>query len=96
MCCLLTFFVLLGPRGAIVLWWLAQPVRWGSLFDTFLVPFLGFLFVPWTTLAYVGVAPGGIEGGDFLLLGLAIALDVFSLVGGAYGNRDRLGRAYPM
>jgi hypothetical protein len=91
MCCLLTVFALLGPRGGIVLWWLIQPARWGATFDSFLVPLLGFLFLPWTTLAYVAVAPGGVESGDYLLMGLAVAIDAFSWVGGAYGNRSRIG-----
>jgi hypothetical protein len=94
MCCLLTMFALLGPRGSIVLWWLIQPGRWGAAFDTFIVPFLGFLFAPWTTLAYVAVAAGGVDGADWILVGLAVALDVFSWVGGAYGNRDRISNAY--
>jgi hypothetical protein len=94
MCCLLTVFALLGPRGAIVLWWLVQPARWGATFDTFFLPFLGFLFVPWTTLAYVALAPGGIDGAEWLLVALTVALDVVSWGGGAYGNRDRITGVY--
>ena len=95
MCCLLTIFVLLGPRGAIFLWWLVEPGRWGATFDSFLVPFLGFLFLPWTTLGYVAVAPRGVEGaGEILLLALTLVLDVLSYAGGAYGNRDRFGNVY--
>jgi hypothetical protein len=94
-CCLFTMFALIGPRGLIVLWWLVQPVRWNATFDTFILPFLGFLFLPWTTVAYVLVAPEGVTGLDFLLLALAVALDVSSWFGGAYGNRNRLpGRTY--
>ena len=45
---------------------------------------------PWTTLAYVAVYPAGINGFDFVWLGLAIAVDVFSWFGGGYTNRDRM------
>jgi len=91
MCCLFTTLVMLGPRAAIVVWWLLDPVRWGAAFDTFLWPFLGFLAFPFTTLMYVVVAPGGVEGFDIVWIGLAFLLDLMSWGGGAYGNRGRVG-----
>lgn len=94
MCCLFTTLVLAGPRAAIFLWWLLQPVRWGTTFDTFIWPFLGFLFAPWTTLMYVLVYPGGIDTLDILWLGIAVAFDLFSWFGGAYGNRGRFRGTY--
>lgn len=90
MCCLVTTLLFLGPRAGIVIWWLLQPVRWSSAFDTFLWPVLGFLFLPWTTLAYVAVAPGGVVGADWLLLLLALIIDIASYAGGGYGNRSRV------
>jgi hypothetical protein len=90
MCCLFTALVLLGPRGLIFFWWLLEPARWATALATFLVPLLGFVFLPWTVLAYVATFPGGIEGGELLLVALAVGLDVFSWLGGAYGNRDRV------
>ena len=59
MCCVFTSLVLLGPRAAILFWWLFQPARWELAFDSFFWPFVGFLFAPWTTLMYVAVLPGG-------------------------------------
>jgi hypothetical protein len=94
MCCLFTTLLLLGPRAVIVIWWLVQPLRWSTAFDTFIVPFLGLLFVPWTTLMYVLVQPGGVEGFDFVWLGIAVVVDVGQWVGGAWGNRERLQGAY--
>jgi hypothetical protein len=91
MCCLFTTLVMLGPRAAIVVWWLLDPVRWGVAFDTFLWPLLGFLAFPFTTLMYVVVAPGGVEGFDVVWIGMAVLLDVLSWGGGAYGNRGRVG-----
>jgi len=85
-CCLLAVLVLLGPRAAIVVWWLLQPLRWQATFATFIWPLLGFIFLPWTTLAYVVVAPGGVVGLDWLLLVIGLALDVAAYTGG-YGNR---------
>jgi hypothetical protein len=89
MCCLLTTIGLLGPRAGIFIWWLIQPVRFNTTFNTFLAPFLGFLFVPWTTLTYVAVAPYGLYGFDWFLIGAAFLLDIFTWTGGAWRHRDR-------
>jgi hypothetical protein len=84
--------VLLGPRFAGLLWWLIQPARWTAAFNgSWLWPVLGLIFVPWLTLMFVLVAPGGIVGFDWVWLGLALVGDIGSYSGGAYGNRNRLG-----
>ena len=90
MCCFYTVLVLLGPRAAIIVWWLVDPVRWQTTFNTFFWPLLGVLFLPWSTLMYVLVAPGGVNSWDFLWLGLSLLADISSYLGGAYGNRDRI------
>jgi hypothetical protein len=58
------------------------------------VPFLGFLFLPWTTLMYVLVEPGGVEGWELLWIGIAAAGDVAQWVGGAWGNRGTISNTY--
>ena len=93
MCCMLTSLVFLGPRAAILIWWLVDTDRWKLAFDSFFVAFLGFLFVPWTTLMYVVVAPGGVEGFDWVWMILAILVDIGAYTGGAYGNRGRTATA---
>jgi len=93
MCCAIAVLFALGPRAAILVWWLFDQLRWGAAFDTFIWPFLGFLLAPWTTLMYVAVFPAGITGFDYLFLGLGVVFDVFSWFGGGYTNRDRM-RAY--
>ena len=90
MCCFLTALILAGPRLGIVVWWLLQPVRWQAAFPSFIWPLLGFIFVPWTTLMYVLVAPGGVVGFDWVWLGLAVLADVAMHAGGGYGNRNRI------
>jgi hypothetical protein len=94
MCCLFTTLLLIGPRAVIVLWWLVQPLRWSAAFDTFIVPFLGLLFLPWTTLMYVLVSPSGVEGFDFLWLLIALLGDLGQWFGGGYGNRERIESTY--
>jgi len=69
-----------------------QPARWQVTFpNSWLVPLLGSLFLPWLTLMYVIIAPGGVTGFDWVWLGLALVADLASYGGGAYGNRNRLG-----
>jgi hypothetical protein len=96
MCCLFTVLVLLGPRIAGAIWWIAQPLRWiPGAFTSWIWPLLGLIFVPWTTIMYVLIAPGGLIGFDWLWLGLALFADIASYAGGGYGNRDRLSSYYP-
>lgn len=89
--CLFLSMLFLGPRAAIFLWWLIEPGRWAIVFNnSFIVPFLGFLFVPWSTLMYVVVGPGGIVGWDWLWMALALSADVASYAGGAVGGRGKV------
>ena len=90
MCCVFALLVIAGPRAAILVWWLLDQVRWNLAFDTFLWPLLGFLLLPWTTLMYVLVFPGGVDGFDWVWLGLGLLLDVVSYAGGGYSNRGRV------
>ena len=91
MCCFWTVLIFIGPRAAILVWWLLQPLRWQLAFPNFLWALLGFLFLPWLTLAYVLVAPGGIVGFDWVWLGLALVIDIAQWSGGGYRHRDRFG-----
>lgn len=91
MCCAFFALVLIGPRAAILVWWLLQPFRFNAIFTTILWPLLGFIFLPWTTLMYVIIAPYNFEGSAFILLmGLGVLIDVIVYTGGGYGNRNRI------
>jgi hypothetical protein len=93
MCCIFTILALLGPRAAAVVWWLLDPARWNLAFNGLLVPLLGLIFLPFTTLMYVVVFPGGVDGFDIVWLGLAFALDLFTWLGGGYKNRNQFSGA---
>ena len=92
MCCLFTTLMFLGPRAGILVWWLLDPIRWQLAFSSFIWSFLGFLFLPWTTLMYVLVFAGGINGFDWIWLGLGLLADIGMYSGGGYGNRGQLSR----
>ncbi len=87
MCCLFLVLVFAGPRLATILWWLFDTSRFNWTFSTIIVPILGIIFLPFTTLMYIIVFPGGITGFDWLFLGLALAGDIGSYTG-AYIKTD--------
>jgi len=88
------FIVLLGaffPRVAFVLLWIFSNDVERSFDDSFLLPLLGLIFLPFTALVYVLVwVPGtGVDGLDWLWIGLALVLDLSSYGGGSrYRRRD--------
>ena len=77
MCCFLLLFSALGPRLAIIAMWLGGN-RVDAAFSSALWPLLGLLVAPWTTLMYLLVwSPvGGVSGGEWILVGLGVALDI--------------------
>lgn len=86
--CLLLIFVYFFPRIALFFMWLLG--YGGRAFDTVLFPLLGFFFMPYTTCAYaIGMnEAGGFKGWSFVVLILAILLDLGQL-GGGYNARRR-------
>ena len=88
--CIFLILLFLGPRAASLIWWLFNPVRFELTFNTWIVPLIGILFVPWTTLMYTLVGLNGISGWDWLWLGLAFLIDLASYSGGAYSQKDRI------
>ncbi len=88
-CCLFALILAGAPRIAIVIYWLWRPVDVASAFDGIVVPILGFIFLPWLTLFYVLVAPGGINGFDWAILGVGLLLDLGSYGGGGASRRKR-------
>ena len=90
MCCFFTTLVLLGPRVAILIWWLFRPVLFNAMFATWIWPLLGLIFLPWTLLMYLFVGGGGIVGFDWFFLVIGLIADIGSYAGGGYGNRNRI------
>jgi hypothetical protein len=89
--CLFFCTLLLGPRVAIIFWWIIQPGRWESAFSSFVFPALGFIFLPWTTLMWVAVAPfGNVAGWDWFWLFLSLLADFSSWSSSGYYNRGRI------
>lgn len=89
MCCFFTALLVAGPRIALLVWWIFNPVYINAGFDSWFWAFLGWLFLPWTTLMYLAIYPGGIIGFDWILLGLGVFADMASYFGG-YRERERV------
>ena len=79
MCCFVGALALIGPRFVLALIWIFGS-RVELAFDSWWLPLLGLLFLPWTTLAYViAWQPGGLDGNlDILLIAIGISLDVLT------------------
>ena len=92
--CLLALASMLSPRLAIILVWIFSD-RMAIAFSSFWIAFIGFLVLPWTTLAWaVAYAPrGGVTGFGWFIVILAFLADLSTLAGGAEARRRR--RAEP-
>jgi hypothetical protein len=82
-------------RIMLLMYWISRPVAMELAFNTFILPCLGFMFLPFTTLMYVWLVQGGIQGLDWLWLILAVLLDMASIAGAAATNRDRIPAGMP-
>jgi hypothetical protein len=100
MCCITTIVLVLAPRIGILFWWLTNPAavalafqNWGIpgsiVLPVWVWPLLGGIFLPWTTLAYLFLYPGGILGYEWLILLVALVIDLAGH-GGSYHHRHRI------
>jgi len=94
-CCLGAILLAGAPRLALFVWWLFDSARvtgafsWETIVGSFTVPAwvwmaAGFLFAPWTTVAFVFVSPGGVIGAEWILIGLGLLFDL-----GVHGGGGR-------
>ena len=93
----LTAFVSSFSRIMLLFAWIARPVMMDAAFGSFIVPCLGFMFLPFTTLMYVFLMQGvgTIQGLDWLWLLLAVILDLASVGAAGAANRNRIPAGYP-
>lgn len=87
--CLFAIFAGFFPRVALIcLWIFTNEVD--QAYDSFIVPLLGLIFLPLTTLIYaLAWSPvGGVEGFEWFWVGLAFVLDIGSYAGGARARRN--------
>ena len=83
--CLVAVFALISPRLALVAVWLFSNML-SRAFDSWFLPVIGFVLVPWTTLAYTvmwDVGTHEVRGFEWFIVVLA-----FNMIGDAV--RDAL------
>ena len=89
MCCVVAVMGLVGPRAAALIWWLVDQARWEQAFTHFIWGFLGFIFLPWTTMAYVLVGYNGMRGFDWIWLAIGVFMDLVMYSGAGQSQRMR-------
>jgi hypothetical protein len=93
--CLLALMSAFAPRLVFLIIWIARPSYIDAVFDTFILPLLGLIFLPFATLMWVllDAPPVGVHGFDWVWIGLAVILDL-SHYATAYSQRGQMpGRA---
>jgi len=89
--CFLLLAVLLFPRVVLAVMWFFSTYLQRAFHEGVVLPLLGFLFLPLTTLVYAWELNSGIptEGVHLLWLLIAVVIDVSGLGGGAHRQRSR-------
>ena len=89
--CLLLFIILLFPRVTLVLMWLFSTYLQRAFHRELLLPILGFIFLPLTTIVYAWELNSGMptSGINLLWLLLAVIIDLGGLGGSAHRQSRR-------
>ena len=86
--CLLALIALISVRFALVLFWIFDDDVERAFHDSFIVPFLGLLIMPLTTLVYALTwSVGGLQGFDFVWVAFAVVYDLAAAGAGARSRR---------
>jgi len=101
MCCFAALFAWISPRLAIFMAWIFANDRTSYAFKSFWIAALGFLFLPWTTLAWIVcyATPsaivggtnigGGVAGFGYVVVAFAFIVDLASYTSGARARSQR-------
>jgi len=89
--CLFLFLVLLFPRAVLLVLFFFTNYLARAYHGGVLLPLLGFIFLPLTTLAYAWIVNSGmpVEGVNLIIMIVAVIIDMGGLGGGEYHRRRR-------
>ena len=89
--CFLLFILLLFPRVALVWMWFSSTYLQRAFPSGLLLPVIGFLFLPLTTIVYAWEINNGMPtaGINLLWLLIAVIIDLGGLGGGAHRQSRR-------
>ena len=86
--CLIFFSALIGPRVALAFTWLFTGFV-DRAYDGYLLPVLGFVFLPWTTLVYALAYDGhGVSALGWLFVAFALFADIGSYAASAQRRNE--------
>jgi hypothetical protein len=89
--CLLVLLSAFAPRLVVVFAWIARPAYFDAVFDTWIFPLIGLIFLPFTTLMwlFLGAPPEEVQGFDWLWIAFAVMLDLGHYAS-SYAQRGRV------
>ena len=89
--CILLLIILMFPRVALVLMWLFSTYLERAFHNGLLLPVLGFIFLPLTTIVYAWEINSGMPtvGINLLWLLIAVIIDLGGIGGGAHRQSRR-------
>jgi hypothetical protein len=89
--CILLLIILMFPRIALVLMWLFSTYLGRAFHNGLLLPVLGFIFLPLTTIVYAWEINSGMPtaGINLLWLLIAVIIDLGGIGGGAHRQSRR-------
>lgn len=93
--CFVALLALISPRLALIAMWLFSDVLSRS-FDGWLLPFIGFFVLPWTTVAWAAMWSYGtneVSGFEYFIVALAFLIDLGALGGGQRARSSRSSSA---
>lgn len=86
-------------RFFLIFAWIARPIAFERVFSgSWIIPCLGILILPFTTLMYVFLVTNGpntLSGMDWLWMILALLIDVANIGAAGAANRDRIPQGVP-
>jgi hypothetical protein len=90
-CCAVLVVLFLGPRVAIALMALFSSYLGRAFGGEILLPLVGWLFLPWTTLAYAWAinSRGEVTGFQAIVVVVAVLVDLGVVGGGAARRRSK-------
>ena len=88
--CFLALLALISPRLVLVVLWIFSDLL-SRAFSSWIIPLLGFFFLPWTTLASAAFwdwGPGHhVYGFEWVFVALAFLIDLSADAGGHRARR---------
>ncbi|HSS34224.1 MAG TPA: hypothetical protein VLL27_13180 [Solirubrobacterales bacterium] len=88
--CFVVILALISPRLALFGVWIFSDLL-SRAFDSWIIPFLGFFLLPWTTLAYAvmwSIGSDKVSGFEWFIVILALFVDL-----GSWARSDRFRKS---